>query len=119
MTYTDMTREGPGIVFHPTRDGAGPTTTSQFGRGRGNASGFQGPGINKRTGVTSRTKSGAVRKQRKSKGYDWGQVAARKRWSGFTDGKNTADKIVAELNQQLPAVVAAGIFDLTNRTLGG
>lgn len=119
MTYTDMTRDGPGIVFHPTRSGAGPTTTAQFGRGKGNASGFQGPGINKRTGVTSRTKSGKVRKVRKQAGYDWGVVAGRKRWSGTTDGKNTADKVVAALNAELPEVIAAGIFDLTNRTLGG
>lgn len=109
-TYTDMTREGPGIVFHPTRSGAGPATVAQQGRNQGNASGFQGPGINTRTGVTARTKSGAVRKTRARKG---------KRWNGTTQGKGTADKIVAALNQELPAVVAAGIFDLTNRTLGG
>lgn|GEM_PF-3343804 len=110
MTYIDATMPGPGIVFHPTRDGAGPTTVATVGRNKGNASGFQGPGANARTGATSRTKSGAVRKVRARKN---------KRWNGYTQGKGTADKIVAALNSELPEVVATGIFDITNRTLGG
>ena len=72
-----------GAALIPTRQSAGPWTVAEIGRNKGNASGFQGPGINRRTGMTSRTKAGRVRKVR--------AVRAR-RWNGYTEGKQTASK---------------------------
>jgi hypothetical protein len=60
---------GPGRVsFHPTPKSAGPWTVAQSGRNQGNAGGFSGPGVNRSTGETSRTKSGGVRKVRARQG---------------------------------------------------
>jgi hypothetical protein len=84
-----------GAVLHPTRNSAGPWTVAERGRNQGNAAGFSGPGINRRTGITSRTKSGGLRKVR--------SVRA-KRWNGRTLGKNTASDAVAAMEQQLPKI---------------
>jgi hypothetical protein len=68
-----------GVVLTPTRASAGPWTVAERGRNNGNASGFSGPGINRKTGATARTKSGGIRKVRAATG---------KRWNGHTDGRN-------------------------------
>lgn len=64
----------------PAKRGRGPMRVLEQGRNQGNASGFSGPGMNVKTGVTSRTASGGVRKVRARKG---------KRWNGRTAGKDT------------------------------
>jgi hypothetical protein len=79
-----------GAVLMPTRSSAGPWTVAERGRNQGNASGFSGPGINVRTGLTSRTKSGGIRAQRSRKA---------KRWNGYTQGKGTATEAVARFER--------------------
>jgi hypothetical protein len=98
-------------ILLPTRSGAGVITVSEQGRHQGNASGFSGPGINTRTGVTSRNKDGGVRKVRARKG---------KRWNGTTQGKRTASKAVAKIDAAMPDVVEVNLrgvvtkhFDVT------
>ena len=88
---------GPGrISFKPTRRSAGPWTTATVGRNQGNASGFSGPGINVKTGLTSFTKAGNVRKVRARKS---------KRWNGRTEGKGTADKALKAIDSKVERVV--------------
>jgi hypothetical protein len=88
---------GPGRVsFHPTPKSAGPWTVAQSGRNQGNAGGFSGPGANRATGETSRTKSGGVRKVR---------ARGARRWNGRTSGKNTASEALALIDKRLPKIV--------------
>lgn len=84
-----------GVVLMPTRSSAGPWTVAERGRNQGNASGFSGPGINKKTGVTSRTKSGGVRKTRAVGG---------KRWNGVTKGFHTATKAIDRMESELTPI---------------
>ena len=92
-----------GAVLMPTRQSAGPWTVAEIGRNQGNASGFAGPGVNRKTGLTARTKSGGLRKVRAVKA---------KRWNGYTAGKGTAtdaaariDKAVADIPEKRLRVV--------------
>lgn len=87
-------------ILTPTRESAGPWTVSAVGRNQGNAGGFAGPGINKRTGRTARTKSGGVRKVR---------ATGLKRWNGTTRGMNTAEKAVKRMLVEVPAVAEDGV----------
>jgi hypothetical protein len=92
---------GPGRVsFHPTPKSAGPWTVAERGRNQGNAGGFSGPGANRNTGVTARTKSGGVRKVRARQG---------RRWNGRTQGKNTASDALALIDKRLPKLVDSNI----------
>ena len=84
------------ILLTPTRQSAGPWTVAQLGRNQGNASGFSGPGVNRTTGATLRTKSGGLRKVRAAKG---------RRWNGTTRGKGTADDAVALFDREMPKIV--------------
>ena len=95
-----------GAILLPTRSGAGPWRVAEQGRHMGNAGGFSGPGINRRTGKTSRTKSGAVRSVRASKG---------KRWNGSTRGFNTAGKAVARMDRELPPIAERGVKAIIQR----
>ncbi len=92
-------REGATLLT-PTRGSAGPWTVAEFGRNQGNAGGFAGPGINRTTGITSRTKSGAVRKVRARRAQ---------RWNGVTAGKETASDAVKEMSVKLPKIADAGV----------
>lgn len=86
----------PGVVsVRPTKRSAGPWTVANDGRHQGNAGGFAGPGVNRATGQTARTKAGAVRKTRASK---------RRRWNGTTKGKGTADRAVARMEPMVETV---------------
>lgn len=100
-----------GVAMIPTRSSAGPWTTANQGRNQGNASGFAGPGINHRTGVTARTKSGGLRKVRAVKA---------KRWNGTTDPKHTADRAVSRMERELTPLAEKAVrvtmvrhFDVT------
>ena len=84
------------ISFHPTRRSAGPWTVAESGRNQGNAGGFSGPGANRKTGLTSFTKSGNVRKVRARKS---------KRWNGRTAGKGTASDALKRIDDKVPGVV--------------
>jgi hypothetical protein len=95
----------------PTRVSAGPWTVAEFGRNQGNAAGFAGPGINRRSGITSRTKSGGVRRTRASRS---------RRWNGTTRPKRTASEAVKAMDSKLPDVADKAIrvvirkrFDVT------
>lgn len=95
----------------PTKRSAGIWTTADRGRNRGETGLFQGPGINRQTGITSLTKSGRVRKVR--------AVKAR-RWNGYTEPMHTAERAVREMERTVPKVadkavrkVIAKRFDVT------
>lgn len=87
---------GRGLIY-PSRTGAGPWTVAERGRNQGNASGFHGPGINRRTGVTAASIRSGKRKVRTTKA---------KRWTGRTKGKATASHAVKLMT---PVVDAAGL----------
>jgi hypothetical protein len=100
-------RNASSVTVHPTRRGAGPWRVAEQGRNQGNASGFAGPGINRQTGETARTKSGGIRKQRARKA---------RRWNGRTAGKNTwsdAERLMAD---RTPPRVARGLARLIRDT---
>lgn len=97
---------GGSTILMPTRSSAGPWTTAERGRNQGNASGFSGPGINVRTGKTSRTKSGEVRKVRARKA---------RRWNGTTDPKHTATEAVARMERELPKIAEVGVRKVLQR----
>ncbi len=101
-TVTKNTRDG--AVLKPTRSSAGPWTVAEFGRNQGGASGFHGPGVNRKTGFTSRTKSGGVRKQRTRKA---------KRWNGYTQGKDTASDAQKVMGRDLPKIAEKGAREVT------
>lgn len=84
-------------LLTPTRSSAGPWTVAEQGRNQGNARGFAGPGINRRTGITSRTKSGGLRRVRATRG---------RRWNGTTQGKRTASDAAKVMERELPKIAA-------------
>ncbi len=90
----DIKQKRDGSLLRPTRTSAGPWTVANVGRNKGNASGFAGPGINRRTGLTSRTKSGNVRKVR--------TFNSRTRWNGYTAGFGTANRAVRVMDEKIP-----------------
>ena len=101
---TSSVRDGL-LSVEPVKAAKGPMRVLESGRNQGNASGFAGPGVNRLTGETARTKSGAVRKVRARKA---------KRWNGYTTGKGTwseaAEAIIAKapgaINDEKVAVMA-------------
>lgn len=65
----------------PARKAAGLWTVAERGRNAdGGVGAFQGPGVNRRTGMTMRTRTGRIRNSR----------AKGRRYNGQTAGKNTA-----------------------------
>ncbi len=97
-------------LLTPTKGSAGPWTVAEFGRNQGNAGGFAGPGIG-RSGITSRTKSGAVRKVRARRA---------RRWNGTTQGKGTASEAIKVMDRVLPKIADEAVtkvirkrFDVT------
>lgn len=90
-TRFDHVGEGK-ILFKPTARSAGPWTVAEYGRNRGNASGFAGPGAVRSTGLTSRTKSGGVRKVRATAG---------RQWNGYTQGKGTATRSTTRIDRHV------------------
>jgi hypothetical protein len=97
---TQIKSVGDGALVSPTRSSAGPWTVAEKGRNQGNASGFAGPGINTRTGVTSRRSDGSVRRVRARRA---------RRWNGHTEGKRTASTAIAKINRELPDIGDAEI----------
>jgi hypothetical protein len=89
--------------------GKGPMRVLEQGRNQGNAGGFSGPGINTRTGVTARTKSGGVRKVRARKG---------KRWNGTTDGKGTWSDAVQLMQGRVGKRVDDQVVDAIRSHIG-
>lgn len=95
-----------GMLVLPTRSGAGPWTVANQGRNQGNASGFSGPGISKKSGLTKKLKSGGVGKVKAFKS---------KRWNGTTKGKHTADKAVARMERELYPIAEIQIRKIEQR----
>ena len=95
-----------GHVVAPTRASAGPWTVAERGRNQGNAAGFSGPGINRATGITSKTKSGGVRRVR-------GRQS--RRWNGVSRGKRTASTATARMARELPKIADREVLKVTRR----
>ena len=85
------------VLVEPVKPAKGPMAVLERGRNMGNASGFAGPGVNRSTGATRRTKSGGVAKVRAVKG---------RRWNGYTQGKGT----MADASQAIKGR-AGGLID--------
>ena len=100
---------GKGVLsFRPGgKSAAGPWTVAEFGRNQGNASGFSGPGLNRKTGLTSFTKAGNVRKTR---------AFGAKRWNGVTQGKGTASTAVNAIESKVPKIVDQGVSRAIRKT---
>jgi hypothetical protein len=107
-TRYDIVGKGK-MLLKPTPKSAGPWTVAERGRNQGNASGFSGPGINRKTGLTARTKAGNVRKVR-------GQRA--RRWNGVTAGKGTATKALAVIEPKAVKVAEQHVGRAIRRTFG-
>jgi len=98
-------RDGQGITVHRAPGSAGPIRVAEEGRNQGNASGFQGPGANRTTGSTARTKSGAVRKVRARQAVRWNG-----RTTGFRAWTQAEELIVARTpDRALKALVDQGV----------
>lgn len=102
--------------MYPTRKSAGPWKVAQIGRNRsvskfGGATGnggvalFQGPGVDRATGATFRTKTGKISARRRRG----------KRWSGYTQGKGTATKAAAEIQAKVPLIAAKAVLVVTRK----
>lgn len=99
-------------IFAPTKRSAGIWTTVDRGRNQGNVGLFQGPGVNRQTGMTARTpKTGRVRKVRAFK---------QRRWNGVTQPRHTITFTIREMERTVPKVadravrrVIAKRFDVT------
>ena len=102
---TVVKRTRTGALLHPTRTSAGPWTVAEFGRHReGGVGGFQGPGVSFKTGKTSFTKAGNLRKTRGRKA---------KRWNGYTIGKDTASDALKVMEHDLPKIAEKGARKVT------
>lgn len=100
------------ILAPASRLDAARWTVAQEGRNAAGGIGgrFQGPGVNMRTGNTSRRRDGGITIRRR------GAV----RWNGVTAGKNTADDAAAAMDDELPPIAERGVklalrrhFDVT------
>ena len=99
---------GDGVLVSAGK-ASGPMRVLQSGRNQGNAGGFAGPGINRKTGATSRTKSGGVRKVR--------SFAAR-RWNGTTAGKGTWADAAARITRDAPGELEREVAKAIGKHLG-
>lgn len=109
-TRIKKTRNGHVLMPASPLAAAGWTTAEQ-GRNQGGSTGFVGPGVNVKTGLTARTKSGNVRKVRARKA---------KRWNGYTRAKRTASEAVSQMDDLIVKAAEPGLkriirkhFDVT------
>jgi hypothetical protein len=93
-TLNARTLPSGALILSPTKSAAGPWTVAESGRNQGNASGISGPGVSS-DGTTRRTKSGKVRAVRARRA---------RQWNGYTKGKGTASRVVAEVNRIAPEI---------------
>ncbi len=101
----------PGVFeVVPTPKAGGPWRVAESGRNQGNASGFSGPGINTRTGVTSFTKAGKVRKVRARKA---------RRWNGTTRGFDTWSDAEKLMEARVPLRVQVQVSKVLGRVFRG
>ena len=113
-----------GVMIIRDRRGAGMVRLMDRGRNLGNAKvqarqgwgeGFAGPGVNRTTGMTSRTKSGAARKVRAQAGKRWnGYTAAERTWADALKLMRAAapgavnEYVAAEMADKVRQVVLGG-----------
>lgn len=92
----------------PTKTSAGPWTVAEKGRNQGG--GFrnlaQGPGVNLRTGRTSRRRDGSIL-------ISGRRTRAARRWNGVTQGKNTA----SDAQRRMESDIAASASRLFKRQI--
>lgn len=109
---TRIKTDAPGatVLLPRSRLAAAGWTVANDGRNVGETGLSLGPGMNHRTGQTSRTKKGNVRRR----GF------RAKRWNGVARGKGTADRARDVMESEFPRVVDAGVkkalrkrFDVT------
>ena len=105
----DLGIKAGAMGVRPTPRSGGPMRVLESGRNQGNARGFSGPGINVKTGVTSRTKGGALRKVRARKG---------RRWNGYTRGKNTWTDATELMQSTVDELLPDFILDKVGEFLG-
>lgn len=91
--------DSSGLTMHRTARSAGPWKVAEDGRNRGGSSGVAGPGVNRTTGVTARTKSGRVRKVRATRG---------RRWNGYTAGRGTWTAAQSTMSRAAGSALADG-----------
>jgi hypothetical protein len=93
------------LEIAPTPRSRGPMRVLEQGRHAGG--GFQGPGVNRSTGLTARTKAGRVRK-----------VRANGRWNGRTQGKGTWSDAVREIEKKAPKLIHEETVKVLGRLFG-
>ena len=88
----------PSATVLPTRNSAGPWTVANIGRNAtGAGGGFQGPGVNSRTGSTNlrfRKDGGVSIRRRKAR-----------RWNGVTRGFGTADRASVDMERGTESLI--------------
>lgn len=107
-------KRSPGSAAHflfPTRKSGGPWKVAEQGRNigevrRGGIALAQGPGVNKKTGLTSYTKTGKVRVTRSRK---------RGGWNGYTPAFRTASRAAARFSGRQVTDIAE---DETRKVIG-
>lgn len=92
--------EGATVVLPTSKLSAAGWTVQTDGRyAQGGVGRFQGPGLNMRTGATTRTKTGKI-SNRKRKA---------KRWNGYTRGKGTADRAQVGIDRAVSKIADDGV----------
>lgn len=99
-----------GVLVHRDGPSAGPWRVAERGRNMGETGAFLGPGVNRKTGMTARTKSGAVRKVRATRG---------RRWNGTTRGKGTWSKASGAIAGAAPKRLTKLNRDAIAKAFGG
>lgn len=96
-----------GVMIIRDRRGAGMIRLMDQGRNNGNAgtgasAPFAGPGLNRKTGVTSRTKTGGLRKV---KDLTNGGTRMAKHWNGYTAAERTWEDALKLMRAEAPKAV--------------
>lgn len=104
---TELKHPGAGQVeVRPTGRARGPWRVAESGRNRGDARGFQGPGLNVRTGRRSR---GGVRQTGVRRGS---------RWNGMTAPKHTWSDAEALIERAAPKRVDDEVARAIRKAMG-
>lgn len=120
-----------GVMIIRDRRSAGLVRVLDRGRNLGNTKGytrrgwgevFAGPGVNRATGMTSRTKSGSVRKVKDTTRGGYGTTS--KHWNGYTKAERTWEDALKLMRAAAPGavneIVAADLADKVRKVvLGG
>lgn len=97
------------VTIEPGRPSRGPMRVLEDGRNRGNSGGFQGPGVNARTGKTLKSNAGKVKVR----------TRRTKRWNGYTTGKHTWSDAIDVILRETPERAQEAFRKLITRSFGG